>query len=244
MKKAVMILLLLSLTLITVTACSPAVEAPAEEAPAAEEPVAEQPEAEAPAEDAPGESADTPADDAAPTSDTTFTISEGTVARFLINETLVGNDITVIGENTAVSGRVTVNPADAAAAQISTIEIDPGQFITDNNNRNGAIRRFVLQTNQYTDLAFTPTGISGLPASMAVGDTAEVEISGDLFVHGTTVPATFPGTLTYASADRIEGSFSQEFLWADLGVNIPQPPQVSFIADTLILELDLVAVAE
>lgn len=239
MKKGVLILLLVSMVLIAVTACSPAAEAPVEESPAEEAPAAEEQ-----AEDSAEESADTPADDAPAAGGTTFAISEGTVVRFLIDETLAGNDITVIGENTAVSGSVTVDPADAANAQISTIVIDPEQFITDNNNRNGAIRRFILQTDQYTDLTFTPTSISGLPASMAVGDTAEVEISGDLLVRGTTISATFPGTLTYASEDRIEGSFSQEFLWADLGVNVPQPPQVSFVADTIILELDLVAVAE
>ena len=171
-------------------------------------------------------------------------VPEESEARFLIDEVLLGEDFTVIGVTKAVSGEVIGNIDNPTQAQIN-VEVDARTFATDNNRRNGAIQRWILETSnpENQTVTFESTSISGLPEQAEVGQSYDLQITGDLTVKGVTNEITFDGSVTLISDNRLEGSFSTETLYTDY-VTIPSlPPQVASVEDQIILEIDFVAVA-
>ena len=60
------------------------------------------------------------------------------------------------------------------------------------DRRNGAIRRFILQSdrdeNQY--IVFTPAAIEGMPDAVAVGEPFSFQVTGDLTIRDVTRPET------------------------------------------------------
>ncbi len=90
-------------------------------------------------------------------------------------------------------------------------------------------------------MTFTPTGISGMPATVTVGQPFTFQMSGDLTVRDATQPVTFEVTVTPVSEGEIQGTASTRILYRDFGLNIPDSPAVDTVADEVRLELDFVA---
>jgi polyisoprenoid-binding protein YceI len=181
---------------------------------------------------------------AAETGARTFTLApDRSEVRFVIDEILRGAPKTVIGANSQVTGQILVDPANPANTEIGVIAIDAGSFVTDDNNRNNAIRRFILQPAQYPVVNFVPTQIGVLPESAAAGDSFDFQVTGDLTILNRTNPVTFDLTATVLSADEIQITGASTINRADFGLNIPSVPFVANVGETLVLELDLVAVA-
>lgn len=164
-------------------------------------------------------------------------------ARFLIDEVLRGDPITVVGATDQVAGQIAVDPANPAAAQIGIIQINARTLATDNEFRDRAIKNRILLTDQFEFVSFAPTEISGLPASATVGESYSIVVSGDLTVRDVTRPIAFDVTITPVSAERIEGLATTTLAYADYGLSIPDVPAVDLVADELILELEFVAEA-
>lgn len=189
-----------------------------------------------PQQEAESESADMPA------VGQTFTIvAEESEARFIIEEELLGQPKTVIGATNAISGELMVDAANPAASAIGPIQIDAGTFVTDDNRRNGAIRRFILQTNQYQFITFNTTELIGLPEAVAVGDEVVFEINGDLTVRDITNPALFVITLQVVSESELRGSAATIVARENFNLTIPQVPSVANVGTELIVEFDFVA---
>lgn len=172
-------------------------------------------------------------------------VQEQSEARFLINEILLGNPNTVIGTTSQVSGEVIVNPADPTQAQISPIQVNARDLTTDDDRRNGAIRRFILQSNQdeYQFIVFQPTTIEGLPDSVAIGEPFEFRVTGDLKIRDITNPVTFDMTVTANSETELSGSGVTTVLRSDYGLNIPSVPSVADVSEEVRLEIDFIAAA-
>lgn len=163
-------------------------------------------------------------------------------ARFLIPETLSGADIVVVGATSDVAGDVIVDFADPAASQVGEIAVNARTLRTDNDFRNQAIRGLILNTGDHEFIRFVPTGFSALSSDpVAVGDTVEFEIAGDLTIAGETRAVTFAASVTVAADDRIEGLAQTEIAYADYNIVIRAPPTVTNIGDIVTLELDFVA---
>ena len=165
-------------------------------------------------------------------------------ARYNIFEELRGAPKTVEGVST-LEGSVTLDPANLASASISTITIDARAFKTDSTMRDGAVRRFILGSNNddYRYITFTPTAISGLPASAAVGETINLQVTGDMKIYETTKPVTFAMTVTATSETEITGSGTTTVLRSDFGLSIPSVPGVANVADEVPLFIDFIAKA-
>lgn len=187
-----------------------------------------------------------PADTASTEADLrTFAIApDRSEVRFVIDEVLRGNPTTVVGANSGVTGNVTVDVANPANTQISTIEVDAAGFVTDEERRNGAIRRFILQTDANPTITFTPTAMNGLPATAAVGESFDFQIIGDLTILNSTAPVTFDVTATVVSEDELQLTGSSTINRTDFGLSIPSVPFVASVEEEMMLELDLVAIAE
>ena len=240
-------LIALAAAILVLAACSgaatpaPAATVPpaaAEAAPAATE---------APAEEAPAEAAAPAEQSAAPSAGAiTFQITPGAAeARFLIDEVLMGQDKTVVGVTQQVSGDITVDPANPAAAQIGEIRIDARDLTTDDDRRTNQLRRNILKSgqDQYQYITFRPTSISGMPAAVAVGETFTFQVTGDLTIIDTTLPVTFDMTVTPVSEGSLQGSGAAVVQYKDFGISIPSVPFVAGVQDDVRLEIDFTAEA-
>lgn len=163
-------------------------------------------------------------------------------ARFRINEILMGNPTEVVGTTSQVAGDIIINFADPAASQLGEIAINVRTLRTDNEFRDQAIRGQILQTNANEFATFVPTELIDLGNdTVAIGDTVEFQIMGDLTVRGNTNTVTFDVSVTLVDENRIEGFASVQILYPDFGISINAPPNVGGIDEDLLLELDFVA---
>lgn len=177
----------------------------------------------------------------------TFAIDPArSTVRFTLTEELMGAPTTVVGESRAVEGSVEVDLANHAGTVIAPIRVDATTFVTDNNFRNRAIRRFILQSEQpeYQFITFTPTGVEGLPAAAAVGEAFELTVTGDLTIRDITQPVSFVVSVTLTSETELQGNARATVLRGDFGLQIPDVPSVANVSEEVQLEMDFVAVAQ
>lgn len=216
-----------------------ATQAPAKPTPA---PVAEATAAPAAEEAAPAE---TPAALETASESITFAIDPAqSEARFVINEELMGSPKTVVGVNSTVSGEVTVNPGEPGSVAIGTITIGANDFVTDSGRRNGAIQRFILQSGSYSTITFTPTAIEGVPASVAVGDSLSLQVTGDLTIREITRSETFAIEVQVVSASELRISGETQVLREHYELSIPSVPSVANVTNEVQLQFDFVATAQ
>lgn len=148
-------------------------------------------------------------------------VSAESQARFSLNEVLRGDNIEVIGTTNQVAGQLRFNPSDLSSAEIGAIQINARTLATDNEFRNRAIERFILETGTYEYITFTPKQITGLPASVALGETVNFAVTGDLTIKDVTKEVTFDGVVNYESAETISGTATVVVAYADFGLAIP-----------------------
>jgi len=172
-----------------------------------------------------------------------FSLSEDSEARFTINEVLFGRDKTVVGVTTDVTATLDFDLSNPQAASLGTVTINAREFETDSGNRNGAIRRFILESNQdeFQFISFEPTSISGLPETAAVGDSFDIDITGNLSIKGTTLEVIFTTNVTIASETQVQGLASTVVNYKDFNLSIPKVPSVASVEETVVLELEFTA---
>jgi polyisoprenoid-binding protein YceI len=164
-------------------------------------------------------------------------------ARFVVDEVLRGEPKTVVGTTDQVTGQIAAGLSEPASAEVGIILINARTLATDENQRNNAIRRFILSTDQHEYIRFAPTAVVGAPASASLGEPVTIQIVGDLTIRDVTRQATFDATVTPISASELRGTASSIVRYADWNINIPDVPFVAGVADTVRLELDFVAIA-
>lgn len=164
-------------------------------------------------------------------------------ARFLIDEVLRGQPITVVGATDQVAGQFAVDPTDLSTVRVGVFQVNARTLATDNQLRNRAIKNRILLTDTYEFVTFTPTEVVGLPEAGAAGDTFSFQMLGDLTVTDVTRPVTFDITAAAVSATRIEGTATTAFLYTDFNLFIPEVQSVDAVDDEVRLELNFVASA-
>ena len=177
-------------------------------------------------------------------SQTFVIVAQESEARFIINEMLLGQPKTVIGTTNSLSGELTVDAANPAASVFGPIQIDAGTFVTDNDNRNGAIRRFILQSNRHQFITLNVTELTGLPDAVSVGDEIEFEIMGDLTVRDITNTVLLIVTMQVVSEIELRGTAATIVAREAFELTIPQVQSVANVGEEFIVEVDFVARAE
>jgi polyisoprenoid-binding protein YceI len=168
---------------------------------------------------------------------------EESEVRFLLDEVLRGEPTNVVGRTDQVAGLISVDPADPANAQVGTIRVNARSLETDSQRRNQAIGRFILQTEQFEFIEFTPKGIKGLPDTFTFGEPVTFQITGDLTVRDITDEVTFETTVIPVSDTSLEGSAVATIQRADYNLVIPSVPFVADVSENVKLEIDFVATA-
>ena len=201
-----------------------------------------------PVADAPTDSSDAESSEPEPASGGDATVFEiiqaGSEARFIIDEVLNGAPKTVVGTTDQVAGEIAVDPESPSSTKIGTILVNARTLSTDNDFRNRAIKNRILSTNDYEFVSFEPTGITGLPGSISIGESFDFQITGDLTVRDVTKEVTFDATVTPLSETQLEGAASTTILYPDFNLTIPNAPSVASVEDEVILEIDFVAAAQ
>jgi polyisoprenoid-binding protein YceI len=164
-------------------------------------------------------------------------------ATFTLDEKLAGVPTVVVGITSLVNGEITLTPDNLANTKIGTIQIDASDFKTDSNFRNGAIQRFILESNkaEFQFITFEPTAIEGLPATVKTGESATFKITGNLKIRAIVKPVTFDATVTAKSDTELAGTVKADVLRSEFELNIPNVPRVTDVSDKVVLEMTFVA---
>ncbi len=163
-------------------------------------------------------------------------------ASFQIGEELFGQPVTVKGVTNKVSGSFTADYANPANSTVSTIEIE-ADFVTDESRRNNAIRRFILQTDQFPKITFAPTRLESLPAQVKPGEQIRFKIVGNLTIRDVTREVTFDATVTLPPDNTapLRGEATAVVRYPDFNLTIPSVPFVANVTEAVTLTLTFVA---
>jgi polyisoprenoid-binding protein YceI len=176
--------------------------------------------------------------------DTVFVIQPGaSSASFQLTEVLRGSPANVVGKTDQVSGQIAVDLDEPDAAQVGTILINARTLATDNAQRNSAIARFILGTDQYEYISFTPTSVTGEPDAAQIGSSYNLQLTGPLTIKGVSRDVTFNAIVTPASDTRLDGIATATVRFADWGLSIPDVPFVADVSDDVVLSLIFAATA-
>lgn len=172
-----------------------------------------------------------------------FTLSEGTVARYKVEETLARQGFVVAtGETSDVSGRIVFDADGGIVAEESAITMQAATLVTDSDRRDRYVRNRTLQTAQYPEIVFRPTSADGLPTPLTHAQgTIDFTISGDLSIIDQTRPITWNASADFgADGAEITGLASTEFTFEDFAMDKPSVAIVLSVEDTIRLEIEFV----
>jgi len=177
-----------------------------------------------------------------------FVIDAGkSEARFIINEVLNGAPNTVVGRTNRVQGSIAASYDHPSAATMTPLTVDLSGLATDSAMRNRMIQGTILETGNpaFQIAEFDMTKLEGMPDKVTIGQPFDFKITGKLTLHGVTKEVTFDATVTPVSDTQLTGRASLQIAYADFGVGVfRMPPQVASVANTTILEIDFVAIAQ
>lgn len=180
-------------------------------------------------------------------SEASFVIDqEQSQVRFELDEELRGEPNHVVGFTNAVVGQVLVDPANPETAQISEIVINARTLMTDDANRDRAMRGPVIlnsASDEFELITFQPTAIEGLEGPIEVGEEVEFTVTGDLTVKGMTNETTFEVTAILVDEVTIQGIAQTVVERSDFGIGIPSVPGVANVSEEVLLVLVFVAIA-
>ena len=191
------------------------------------------------ATDAPNETA--PAQEpAAPDGATVFALSEGTIARYKVEEVLANTGFKIAtGETTDVAGSIAFDADGNVVADGSRIAVQAATLRTDSNRRDGYVRDRTLFTDTYPEVVFQPTSVDGLPASIAdASGPVEFTITGNLTVRDQTREVTWDAMAEFPGDGTATGLASVMFTFEDFGMDKPRVAIVVSVEDEILLELD------
>ena len=161
----------------------------------------------------------------------TWTIAEGSVARYRVEEILLGQRSTAVGTTTAVEGSLTVAGSTLQSGELS---VDMTTVTSPESRRDNQFRTRIMETDRYPTASFKITK----PVELAAGQGQQaVEITGDLTLHGTTRSITFTATTTVVGPNvNVTGSIPVMFADYNIGNPSGGPAQTE---DDGILEFSL-----
>jgi len=164
-------------------------------------------------------------------------------ARFIIQETLVGNPKTVVGVTHQVAGDMLIDFKNPARSVLGVIRVNVRTLETDNEFRNRALRGQILQAErpEFEFAEFTPAALAGLPEDITIGQPFTFQLLGSLNLHGVSRDVTFDVTVTPVSDTQISGTARTRLSYADFGMSIPEAPGVADVSDTVQIEIDMTA---
>jgi polyisoprenoid-binding protein YceI len=173
---------------------------------------------------------------------TTFEIvPEQSEVRFSIYEELNRQPKTVVGTTDQVAGQVALDLSDLSKTQVGVIQVNARTFATDSDRRDRAIRNFILFTDRYEFITFTPTEIAGLSGAAQPGQPVTFQVAGTLTIRDISLPAVFEVTVEGESSASLAGTATAVVRRSDYGLSIPSVPNVANVGEEVTIEIEFVA---
>ncbi|MCK6580843.1 MAG: YceI family protein [Anaerolineae bacterium] len=163
------------------------------------------------------------------------------VVRFAVDETIPPQ--TAVGTTNQIAGDFIIDFANPANSQLGVIRINLRTLRTDDPDRDNSIRCCVLLTAQdaYEFTEFVPTSVTGLPTQVSLGQTVDLQVTGNLSLRGVTRPVTFTVRMTLGSAEEIRGEATAFVNRSDFGILDDDMLAYHGVAEQVRLEFDFVA---
>src|SRR5258708_24674776 len=156
----------------------------------------------------------------------------GNVAEFHAEDTYDSFD----GKTSDVSGTIVADPANAAASSVQvTINID--SLDTGNGLRNKEMRERYLETTKFGTATFKSVSVTG-PASIAPNQPADINVIGDMTLHGVTRRMTIPVRVVLIPDGRIHATTNFKIHMPDFGISVPHNILVT-VNDDVPVRLDV-----
>ena len=155
---------------------------------------------------------------------------------YRVNETFTNQKANeAVGRTPDVSGTLTL-----AGATISAVDVtaDLTTLQSDDDRRDGQLRRQAIQTEQFPTATFKLTRPIELVAAPTDGETLSATATGDLTLHGVTKSVEVPIEATL-NGDVVTVTGRIDILFADYGIEPPTSFIVLSIEDHGIMEFQL-----
>ena len=164
---------------------------------------------------------------------------DGSAARYRVREQLMGHDFPndAVGETKSVTGAISFDARGKVIRDESKFTLDAGTFVSDQNRRDGYVRGRLLEAQDYPTITFVPTEIRGVKLPVPKSGSAQIQMLGDLTVHGVTRPTVWNGTAQFSDSG-VTGTASTSFTFNDIQLEQPRVPVLLSVADTIKLEID------
>ncbi|MFC5336954.1 YceI family protein [Leucobacter denitrificans] len=167
-----------------------------------------------------------------------WSISEGSVAGYRVNEVLRGTDVTVTGRTSEVTGSLEISD-DGLTLETAEFTVDVASIATDQSQRDSYFRDSAIRVSENPEAGFVLTSPVTVDALPEAGEIVELEITGDLSIAGeTNAVTTVVQVRSDGSTTELAGSIPITF--ADYGVEAPSLGFVK-VEDNGFVEFQLVA---
>lgn len=164
-------------------------------------------------------------------------------AKFEINEVLQGSPFHVVGSTQTVSGQFEIDKTMTEMIHSGVVSINARTFKTDSSERDGAVGRFILKSEDSNNefITFTPGIASDFPQNPVVGKVYTFKTTGDLKISGVTKQVTFAMTAKAVSQNEIVGTATATIKYPDFGLKIPNLSFVANVEDSVLLTFSFAA---
>jgi polyisoprenoid-binding protein YceI len=165
-----------------------------------------------------------------------FSDFSGSFVGYRVKETLASIGATeAVGRTPEVTGSVTIDGTTITAA---TFVANLQGLQSDDERRDGQLRRQALETQQFPEASFTLTAPVDLGSVPADGTAVDVTATGDLTLHGQTQSVQVPLQARLAG-DVVTIAGSLPIVFADFGIEPPSSMIVLSVEDNGVMEVQL-----
>ena len=163
-------------------------------------------------------------------------------ARYLITEQLANLDfpIDAIGETNQISGSIIFNKDGNIIEDESKITVNVNSLKSDSSRRDRYISRRSLESEKYPEATIFIKEIRNLPWPLPESGSAEINIIGDMNVHGVTDRIAWDTDVNF-NKNKINGIAKTNFKFEKFNMDLPRVAIVLSVENNIRLELDFVA---
>ena len=163
-------------------------------------------------------------------------------ARYLITEQLANLDfpIDAIGETNQISGSIIFNKDGNIIEDESKITVNVNSLKSDSSRRDRYISRRSLESEKYPEATIFIKEIRNLPWPLPESGSAEINIIGDMNVHGVTDRIAWDTDVNF-NKNKINGIAKTNFKFEKFNMDLPRGAIVLSVENNIRLELEFVA---
>lgn len=146
-----------------------------------------------------------------------WTIGEGSIAGYRVDEVRLGQGLEAVGRTEDVTGSMTIA---GTTVEEASFEVDLTTLQSDEGLRDDQVQGRILETSQFPTATFELTEPLELGDVPADGEPVSVEATGDFTIHGVTQSVTFTID-AQLEGDTISANGLVPMTWSDYGIDDP-----------------------